>query len=146
MNGMLSFSGKTNNVSFPSTSDMPVIRYYDLLSQSLTVGQLARTDCSNYGTPIVGFIPPHLVSYYEGGWDYSAKRCSDPYDAPSDAAASCSPRESIDIDYETAQNIAQVEVFVPYMPAVYWNVNGDEFGMTADMGLYLKGMGLTYAI
>ena len=139
--GMLSFSGRTDGVSFPSASDMQVVLLYDPPPQNLTVGQVARTDCYNSGYPIAVFIPSHLVSSYGDGLDYAEERCPDPYDVSPDAVAPRSPGEATDINYNATQNMEQVEVFVPFVPAVDWRAEGDEFEMTADMGPILEEHG-----
>ena len=139
--GILSFSGKTNGVSFPSTSDMSVTLYYDPQPHNLTLGQVARTDCYNAGLPIAEFIPSHLVSFYADGWDYATEHCPDPYDVSPDTEAPASPGEATDINYNATQNMKQVEVRVPYVPAIEWKADGDEFEMTADMEPILEEYG-----
>ena len=138
--GMLSFSGRTDGVSFPSASDMQVVLLYDPPPQNLTVGQVVRTSCSSPGYPIAQFIPSHLVSFYGDGLDYAAERCPDPYDVSPDAVAPRSPGEAADIR-NAIRNMEQVEVFVPFVPAVDWRAEGDEFEMTADMGPILEEHG-----
>ena len=138
--GILHLSGLvTNGARFDEPRDLGVQIYYDRPPRPLTRGQLVLTYCYGMGIRVAALRPPlHENQYYTSN-SYSTTRsgCLDPYNVPSNAPAPTSPEEQKSFRQAArivAEAQSRVTITVPWITAAEWNVNGQTFSVSADIG------------
>ena len=130
--GILTLSGQTKNGANVSDTTSIVMIYYDRPPEPLTRGQLSRTYCYSYGSPIARIQPPvEPGSRYtrdELTLDVESKSCPDPYDiAPDDTSPASS--EEAHSNWQQARDSSRAETrrqfTFPLITADTWSTQGD---------------------
>ena len=139
---VLSFSGKTHGeISFDNKDDLSVQIYYDPPPQTLTRGQLARTDCYDSGLLVAALLPPQTDRERREvrrarDFTHIYESCPDPYAVPADVPPPNSPQESRELHDETraaSQNRPPQRRTVPWLTAESWQADWGGFSVRADL-------------
>lgn len=146
--GILSLSGTVRNgASFDEDRDLGVQIYYDPLPNPLTLGQLARTYCIDYGRQIAALRAPLTGnrSYTEDEFTNTFRPCIDPHEIPPDAPAPRSPNEARQLSREArdaSEGRETVSATVRWVTASEWAAKGQMFSVEADVGHLLEKYGI----
>lgn len=139
---VLAFSGKTHGeISFDNKDDLLVRIYYDPPPQTLTLGQLARTHCSDSGLLVAALLPPQTDRErreFRRARDFTHihEPCPDPYAIPAAAPPPNSPEEARQLLQEAraaSENRPQQRITVPWLTAEYWQADWGGFAVRADL-------------
>ena len=146
--GMLSLSGQTKNGAHVSSDTGTIAIYYDPPLEPLTRGQLSRTYCYSNGVAIAGIRPPagDDWSYAEDETtiEVDSLQCPDPYDIPSDVSPPMSGDEAHNNwqqALDTSRDRASRELTYPWITALEWASDGDNFTISADVSGLLDQYG-----
>ena len=145
--GVLEFSGRTKNgARLADASDLGVSIYYDPPPHVLTIGQLARTYCYDWGRKVASFREP-----LTGGWYYDTNEfsttydpCPDPYDVPAESQAPSSHAEAHRFwleAYQASQTRKGQTITVPWVTATNWTARDSEIAVTADTSQLIRRHG-----
>ena len=137
--GVISLSGTVKNgVIFEEGRDLGVQIYYDPPPLPLTVGQISRTYCSDFGRHVAALRAPLAGNrfYTEDEFIKSYRHCPDPHDIPLDVPAPMSPDEAHQL-WREAQDASEARetrsITVPWITALEWTARGETFSVTADL-------------
>ena len=139
--GVLSMEGKLKNGANLEHGDhYRVTIFYHPPPHQLTQGQIARLYGSCLGRKVA------FLSYRSAGTAMSTwTPCLNPYDVPSDAPAPTSTYVAHDlwedarVRYEAL--VESVPITVARVPMSRWELDGDRFAVTADLGDVLEAHG-----
>lgn len=135
---VLFFSGETlNGIEFEKRPDLRVVIFYDPPPRPLTRGQLARTSCYDYGQVVAGLTGPvpGILRWLDREDEKMYVRCPDPHDVPPDAAAPATGAEVVRIHRQArdARNRQPRSFVVPWVAAMEWRADGQEFAVSTDV-------------
>jgi uncharacterized protein YkwD len=145
--GVLEFSGRTKNgARLADASDLGVSIYYDPPPHVLTIGQLARTYCYDWGRKVASFREPLTVGWYYDSDEYTTtyELCPDPYRVPADAPAARSLDEAGRLweeAYKVSQTIRRQGIVLPWVTASKWAAMDSDFAITADISQIISEHG-----
>ena len=140
--GVINVSGTAkNDVWFDNDRDLSVQFYFDPPPHNLTRGQITRTYCYDSGLPVAALRPPLTTRafYPRHEFERAYTPCPDPYDVSSDAAAPRSASEASAFWLEACGAYAASldgeaqSVTVPWITALEWTANGEDFTIVADL-------------
>ena len=111
---------------------------YDPPPRELNRGQLSKTYCYTGGIGVAYVRKPLTAGsfYTDDSLQSTVKRCPDPYDIPADSAAPTSAGEALDhfgAAYQASKTTSAAEQTMLGVTASEWEVDGDRFGITADL-------------
>ena len=126
-NGIASFSAIILGAS--EFDDYSVGIYYDPQPYMLTLGQLSRTYCYDFGTPVAN-IRPSLspgLEYIDIDQTHYMEKCQDPYDVPASLPAPASPESAL-LHHKEAQYKQTIKPYpVNWVDADQWTILEDRF-------------------
>ena len=97
--------------------------YYDPTPHALTVGQVARTYCYDFGRLVASVRPPAGEGYYyeHDEFPFTYEQCPSPYDVPIDTPAPTSYEEA-HAAWQSAydQGYTVKPITVPWLTAAHW--------------------------
>ena len=137
--GILSLSGTAKNgLSFNEDRDLSVQIYYDPPPRPLTLGQIARTYCYDFGRQIAGLRAPLTGNrrYTEDEFKRTYRPCADPHEISPEAPAPRSRNEAHQFwrDARDASELrTALSISVPWVTALKWTAKGHEFSVKADL-------------
>ena len=145
--GVLTLSGTVKNgFAFLGSTDLRPDIFYDSPPNPLTRGQVARTDCYDYGQRVASLRPPLTGnSYYpDDEWIDTFPPCPSPYDVPIDSPPPRSPGEANDLwqeAYEKGHDGEETVSTVRWVTASDWHANDSSFSVKADLNDVLDDHG-----
>ena len=137
--GILSLSGTAKNgLSFNEDRDLSVQIYYDPPPRPLTLGQIARTYCYDFGRQIAGLRAPLTGNrrYTEDEFKRTYRPCADPHEISPEAPVPRSRNEAHQFwrDARDASELrTALSISVPWVTALKWTAKGHEFSVKADL-------------
>ena len=139
--GDLLFSGSVKN-GIPSRDieDLIFMIHYDPPPRPLTRGQLSRTFCYDFGTPVAVLRYPLSgnLTWPLDSFTQLAGFCLDPYTISSATEGPQNPEEARSLYAAARANgKRQRAVEVPLVTASHWQIRGDGFDIKADISKIL---------
>ena len=145
--GILSLSGTAKNgLSFNEDRGLSVQIYYDPPPRPLTLGQIARAYCYDFGRQIAGLRAPLTGNrrYTEDEFKRTYRPCADPHEISPEAPAPRSRNEAHQFwrDARDASELrTALSISVPWVTALKWTAKGHEFSVRADLSGLLSKYG-----
>ena len=147
-NGVLRISGTVKNgVEFNDDfRDLGAQVYYDPPPHALTMGQVARTYCYDFGLQVAGLRPTLTGRSFYPTHEFTLtyQPCPDPYDVPADADEPRSHDAAhliwLSAYRDSLARQAQI-ITVPWITALEWSVKGESFSITAELSDVLEKHG-----
>ena len=145
--GILSLSGTAKNgLSFNEDRGLSVQIYYDPPPRPLTLGQITRAYCYDFGRQIAGLRAPLTGNrrYTEDEFKRTYRPCADPHEISPEAPAPRSRNEAHQFwrDARDASELrTALSISVPWVTALKWTAKGHEFSVRADLSGLLSKYG-----
>lgn len=137
--GILRITGTLKNgAQFDNSLYSGVQVYYDQPPQTLSKGQVTRTYCYDFGLQVASLRPPLTGRSYYPTHEFTQtyQPCPDPYDVSASASAPRSYNEAHSIwlaVYGESRTRPSRTITVPWITALEWADNGNEFSTEADL-------------
>ena len=145
--GILSLSGTVKDgVMFERDNDLGVQIYYDPPPWPLTLGQIARTYCYDFGNQIAGLraLLTGNRYYTEDEFTKAYRPCAAPHEISPEAPAPRSRDEAHQL-WREARDMSELRttlsITVPWITALEWMAKGNEFSVRADLSGLLSKYG-----